>query len=128
MSPSERLRTHPEERLSAPVQLIDLAGTAAALRAEPHPAVAGHRQIAVYRHGPVTLVSVVFEAHGIMKEHQAEGVVTIHALSGHLSVVVEDEAYDLTAGLLLAVAPNISHTVRALAPSEMLLTVHKIAF
>jgi quercetin dioxygenase-like cupin family protein len=85
----------------------------------------GHRQIAVFRHGPVTLVEVVFEAGGLMKEHKAEGVVTIHVLSGNLVVVAEDEAHELSAGQLVALAPGIPHTVRALAPSEMLLTVHK---
>jgi hypothetical protein len=56
---------------------VDLAATAAALRAEPHSPVSGHRQIAVYRNGPVTLVSFLFEPGGIMKEHRTDGVVTI---------------------------------------------------
>lgn len=124
MSP-DRLRPHPEDRLAAPVQFIDLPEVAAALRREPHDPVAGHRQIAVVRHGPVTLVSFVFEPNGILKEHKAEGVITILSLSGHLRVVAEDEAYDLTAGRLLALAPNIPHTVMAVTASEMLLTVHK---
>jgi quercetin dioxygenase-like cupin family protein len=122
---SDRLRPHPEDRLAAPVQLIDLPASAAALRREPHGPVAGHRQIAVFRHGPVTLLSFVFEPDGILKEHKAEGVVTILTLSGHLRVVAEEEAYDLTAGRLLALAPNVPHTVMAVAASEMLLTVHR---
>ncbi len=125
MSVSDRLRPHPDDRLGAPVQLVDLPQTAAALRREPHHAVAGHRQIAVFRHGPVTLVSFVFEANGILKEHKADGVVTILALSGHLRVVAEEEAYDLIAGRLLALQPNVLHTVMAVSESEMLLTVHK---
>jgi quercetin dioxygenase-like cupin family protein len=35
------------------------------------------------------MVSFVFEPGGLPKEHQADGVVTIHALSGHLRVVAE---------------------------------------
>lgn len=125
MSNPARLRPHPEDRLSPTIQLVDLPATAAALRLEPHHAVAGHRQIAVFRHGPVTLVSFAFEPNGILKEHKADGVVTILALAGHIRVVAEEEAYDLTAGRLLALAPNVVHTVMAVTTSEMLLTVHK---
>lgn len=127
MSPSDRLRVHPEERLAAPVQRIDLAASARQLRSEAHAPVSGHRQIAVYRHGPVTLLHFVFEQGGIMKEHSAEGVVTMHGLTGHLVVVAEEEAYDLTPGQVIALAPAIRHTVRALEPSEMLLSVHRMA-
>jgi len=125
MPDTPRLRPHPEERLASPVQLVDLTAAAAELRHEPHAAVAGHRQIAVFRSGPVTLLAFAFEADGILKEHQTDGVVTIHALSGHLRIIVDEEAFELTAGRLLALAPHTRHTVLALAPSDMLLTVHK---
>lgn len=79
----------------------------------------------VFRHGPITLISFIFEPGGLLKEHEADGVVTIHSLSGHLRVVAEDETYDLTAGRLLALGPHIPHTVTAVTASEMLLTVHR---
>jgi quercetin dioxygenase-like cupin family protein len=125
MTQSERLRPHPEERFLPPAQAFDLEQAARALRAEPHAAVEGHRQIAVFRRGPVTLLLFAFDADGVLKEHRTEGVVTIQALTGRLVVVVDEEAYDLTAGRLLALAPGIPHTVRALEPSDLLLTVYK---
>jgi quercetin dioxygenase-like cupin family protein len=123
----ERLRPHPEDRLAAPVQVVDLAAAAAELRAEPHKPVSGHRQIAVIRHGPVTIILLVFEAGGLLKEHRAEGVVTIHVLSGGLQVVLDEEARDVASGELLALAPGVLHSVRAKVPSEILLTVHRLA-
>lgn len=126
MSPTDRLRTHPEDRLASAVQMVSLAETAAKLRAEPHAAVSGHRQIAVFRHGPVTMVQFVFEKDGLLKEHQADGVVTIHTLAGRLLVVADDEPHELGPGELVALDPGVPHSVRALAPSEMLLTVHRI--
>jgi quercetin dioxygenase-like cupin family protein len=125
MSQTDRLRPHPEERLRSEVQLIDLTATARALRQEPHPAVSGHRQIAVYRHGPVTLLSFVFDPGGILKEHKTDGVVTILVLTGHLRVSAEGQQHELTAGRLLALAPNVPHTVVAVTAAEMLLTVHR---
>jgi quercetin dioxygenase-like cupin family protein len=125
VSAPDRLRVHPEERLAAPVKLVDLAAAADALRKEPHPSVSGHRQIAVFRHGPVTLVLFVFEPGGFLKEHRTDGTVTILVLAGHLRVTAEGKAHELTAGRLLALSPNVPHTVQAVTASEMLLTVHK---
>ena len=122
----ERLRPHPEDRLASPVQVVDLAAAAAELRAEPHAPVAGHRQIAVVRHGPVTIIQFVFDEGGLVKEHSAEGVVTIQVLSGLLQVVVEDEAREVGPDELMALAPGVSYSVLALAPSDMLLTVHRL--
>ncbi len=123
MSPPDRLRTPPDERLREPVTLIDLAATTRALRAEPHAAVSGHRQIVVFRHGAVTLVSFAFEAGGSMKQHHAEGVVTIQAISGHLRVVAGNTTHELRAGQLVGLAASVPHSVEAIEASEMLLTV-----
>lgn len=126
MSLTDRLRIHPEDRLAAAVQVVSLATTSARLRAELHAAVAGHRQIAVFRHGPVTMLQFVFEAGGLLKEHQADGVVTIHALKGRLLVIADEEPHELGPGELVALAPGVPHSVRAIGASEMLLTVHRL--
>lgn len=123
MKDSDRLRQHPEERLASPVEFIDLGARAAQLRAEAHPPVSGHRQIAVFRQGPVTLVVFAIEPGGLLKEHRADGVVTIHALAGRIEVIVSGTTHQLLPGQLLALAPGVPHSVAADIPSEMLLTV-----
>ncbi|MBV6519901.1 MAG: hypothetical protein MNPFHGCM_00004 [Gemmatimonadaceae bacterium] len=123
MSDTPRLRTHPKDRLAAPVQHIDLPATIATLRKEPHAAVAGHRQIAVFRSGPVTVLAFAFEPGGVLKEHQADGVVTIQTLSGHLHVTAENAGFDVPAGHVIALAPSVQHSVSAAVESTMLLTV-----
>jgi quercetin dioxygenase-like cupin family protein len=125
MNDSERLRQHPEERLASPVEFIDLGARAGQLRAESHPPVSGHRQIAVFRQGPVTLVVFAIEPGGQLKEHRAEGVVTIHALAGRIEVIASGTAHQLLPGQLLALAPGVPHSVSAEVSSEMLLTVCK---
>jgi quercetin dioxygenase-like cupin family protein len=124
MNPPERLRQHPENRLASPVMVVDLKAAAQGLRAEPHPAISGHRQIAIARHGPVTSILFVFDADGLIKEHSAEGTVMIQVLAGRLQVLADEEVREVKAGELMAIAPGVPHSVRALAPSEMLLTVH----
>lgn len=123
MPHADRLRTPPDERLAAPVTLIDLPSTTHALCHEPHAAVSGHRQIAVFRHGGVTLVAFAFEKGGVLKQHHADGVVTIHVTSGHLRVTAGDLTHDLHSGQILGLVPMVPHQVEAIAASEMLLTV-----
>lgn len=123
MPTEDRLRPHPKDRLASPVQRISFVDAAATLRAEPHAAVSGHRQVALVRHGPVTVILFVFERDGALKEHQTEGEVTIQVLAGRLAVSVGEERLDLGPGELVSLAPGQRHAVRALEPSEMLLTV-----
>lgn len=127
MSNEDRLREHPGERLAGPVQKVGLAEAIARLRAEPHAATSGHRQVALVRRGPVSLILFLFETDGFLKEHRTEGEVTIHVLSGWLEVTVDGERTELAAGELLSLAPGRPHGLRALAPSEMLLTVCLVA-
>lgn len=125
MPSSDRLREHPEDRLAAPVQFVDLAAAATALRAEPHAAIAGHRQKAIARHGPVTVILFVFEPDGFLKEHRAEGEVVIQLLRGRLLVTADEDAHTMGPGSLLVMAPGMLHSVRALEAADMLLTVHR---
>lgn len=125
MPDAQRLRPHPEDRFAAPVQQFDLPATLAALRLEPHHAVAGHRQIAIFRRGPVTVLAFDFEPRGCLKEHRADGVVIIQALSGQLRVTTGDASHDLPEGHLVALEPGVLHSVHALTASSMLLTVCK---
>lgn len=123
MSAGDRLREHPRERLAAAVRKIDVAGEAARLRAEPHPPVAGHRQVVLVRRGPVSVVLFVFQADGFLPDHRAEGEVLIQLLTGRLQITAAGEVIELGAGEILSLAPGEPHAVRALRESEMLLTV-----
>jgi quercetin dioxygenase-like cupin family protein len=123
MSADDRLRTHPSDRLATAVQRVDLAAAAATLRAEPHAPVAGHRQLAVVRHGPVSMILFAFEKDGHLKEHDADGEVIIHVLKGRLTVTLATEEVTLGAGQLLALAPGQRHAVSAAEASDMLLCI-----
>jgi quercetin dioxygenase-like cupin family protein len=127
MSQEDRLREHPKERLAAPFQRVDLAEAAKRLRAEAHPSTSGHRQVALVRRGPVSLILFSFESDGMLKEHQTEGEVTIHVLTGRLEITVGDEVMQLAAAELVSLAPGQPHSVRATEPGEMLLTVSRVA-
>ena len=123
MTPDERLRPPSPERLAVPVQRFDLTAAAVQLRAEAPASVAGHRQVALVRRGPLTVILFAFDADGVIKEHSAAGEVTIQVLAGRLEVTVDGEALSLGRGELVVLAPRQLHTVRATESSDMLLTI-----
>jgi quercetin dioxygenase-like cupin family protein len=127
MTEADRLREPPRERLVDPIQLVDLSEAAAALRKEPHAATEGHRQITVMRRRPVSVILYVFEADGFLHDHHAPGDVMIHVLSGRMDVKLTDRTVTLGRGGFLALAPEQPHALRAIEPTEMLLTVCQVA-
>ncbi|MFN2316304.1 MAG: hypothetical protein ABR602_06430, partial [Gemmatimonadales bacterium] len=102
MTDARRLRAHPQERFSPSSQSFDLEEAAAKLRAEPHGSVDGHRQVALYRHGPVTLLLFILEPNATL-QYEAPGLVTIQVLTGELQASVEGAQYTVKAGQLLTV-------------------------
>jgi quercetin dioxygenase-like cupin family protein len=69
------------------------------------------------------LVLVAMKSNTIMKEHQAEGRISIHTLVGHLRVKLENEIADVPAGELLALDCGMPHDVEAIKESAFLLTI-----
>jgi len=119
-----RLRRAPVERFAGTEHVHNLAEIAAQLRAEPHPATDGHRQMTIAHHGSVALVLFDFEADGRLVDHVADGLVTIQALAGHVQVRTSEGDHELGAGTLLVLSPGVAHDLHASVPSRVLLTVH----
>jgi quercetin dioxygenase-like cupin family protein len=122
----DRMRQHPEERFRGEHRKIDLNVATDALRAEARSGSGGgQRQTTLYKDGDVTIALFLFEPGGGLAQHKAAGTVSIHALDGRLRVTAGDETYQLTAGQLVVLAPDVPHDVTAgQEPTRMLLTVH----
>jgi quercetin dioxygenase-like cupin family protein len=123
MTQSDRLRQSPQERFAPPVQLFDLGEAAARLRSEPSPPRDGHRQVALDRHGPLTLVLFTFEPGGLLRDHQVPGMATLVVTRGRLLVSTDEGDHELVPGEVLTIGPGVVHSVSAPEPSDMLLTV-----
>lgn len=124
MSLDERLRPPPAVRNRGAELAIDLAATARALREEPHPAKDGHRQIGLLHREHLRIVLFAFDRGGRLPQHQAPGLVTIHALTGRLRVTTPSTTHELEAGQMLVLERDVAHDVEAPEESEMLLMVH----
>jgi len=120
----DRLRTAPSDRFAGQAHAFDLNEALRTLRAEDHPARDGHRQVTILRRAPITNVLFAFDEGGVLAEHKTNGTVTIHGLEGRLLVQADGTDFYLEADQLVVLNPGLPHSVRALAPSAMLLTVH----
>lgn len=69
------------------------------------------------------IVLVAMKANTLMKEHRAEGRISIHALRGHVRVALPDQKVEVPAGQLMALECGIPHDVEALKESAFLLTI-----
>lgn len=120
----ERPRTHPSTRFAASEHRFDLAEVAEFLVREGADAVHGHRQVAVYKRGPTTMILFAFEPGGALKDHATGGLATIHCIDGQIEVETADNRHTLGPRQLVVLDSHIRHSVRALEASQMLLTVH----
>ena len=120
----DRLRSAPAERFAGEIHFFDLNEALQKLRAEAHAAESGHRQMTIFHRAPVAKVLFAFESGGELADHAANGLVTIHALEGHLTVQAAEQTHQLQAGMIVMLSPNVRHSVRAAQVSAMLLTVH----
>lgn len=123
--PDDRVRQAPRQRFAGGEHLFDLAAESRRLQEESRGARHGHRQITLFRGGDVSIILFHFEADGWLTDHAADGYVTVQLLSGELHMTTGTEAHAMQPGSLLVLAPNIRHDVRALAPSQMLLTISR---
>ena len=69
------------------------------------------------------IVLVLMKANTQMKEHRAEGRISIHHLLGKICVHLPDQKVNLTEGQLLVLDCGMVHDVEALEESAFLLTV-----
>jgi len=68
-------------------------------------------------------VLITMEGAAKMKEHHADGTVSVQVLKGRIRVGAEGQIYDLPAGNLLTLGASIKHEVESLEDSAFLLTI-----
>lgn len=120
---AEGPRRPPRERFVGSEHLFDLDAEGERLSAEPDGIRDGHRQITLFRGGGVSIVLFDFERGGSLKDHAADGYVTIEVLGGDLHVTTAEGQHRMRDRSLLVLRPGVGHDVRATAATRMLLTV-----
>jgi quercetin dioxygenase-like cupin family protein len=104
------------------VSALDLAGELAGSR-ERKPWQSGLYSKLLLKADDLRLLLIAMETGARLKEHHADGTVSIHALEGTLCIHVQAQAQDLRAGQILTIAAGIKHDVEAREDSAFLLTI-----
>lgn len=102
---------------------MELDAALETLRSEQHDGKDRHRQITVFRKGPLRLVLFAFEVGGSLASHRAPSYVVIHVLRGRIRVQTLNESYELATNQILMLDPEVVHDVQADEQTDMLLTV-----
>lgn len=87
------------------------------------PWAAGHYAKTLYKRHDLRVLLITMENASHMKEHHADGTLSMQVLKGKLRVNVAGKPHDLAAGNLFTLAGSIRHDVESLADSAFLLTI-----
>lgn len=103
----------PVAATGGPILQLDLAREAQRLCEETE-WLNGRNARTLVKHADMRIVLTVMKAGTKMHQHHAKGSVSIQAVSGHLRIHVLDRSFELCAGQILALDPELAHDVEAL--------------
>ena len=83
----------------------------------------GQNARTLIKYDTLRVVLVALQAGKTLEEHRTEGRISVQVLSGHVEIKAARRTFNLQTGGLLALDRNLSHDVRALQESALLLTI-----
>ncbi len=83
----------------------------------------GHFARTLFKKTDFRMVLISMEKGSIMKEHHADGTISVQVLKGAIRFTSRGEASDLRVNTVLTLGASIKHEVEALEDSAFLLTI-----
>lgn len=84
---------------------------------------AGHFAKSLFKKPDLRVVLISMETGATLKEHHADGAISVQVLKGSIRFSTQKEVYDLSPGSVLMLGASIKHEVEALKESAFLLTI-----
>ncbi|MBS1799071.1 MAG: cupin domain-containing protein [Acidobacteria bacterium] len=101
---------------------FDLPGEiSASERKKPWPT--GHYAKTLFKKEDFRAVLITMEPGSKMKEHHADGTISVQVLKGRIHFIAQGNTHDLRAGTLITLGASIKHEVEAVEDSAFLLTI-----
>ena len=83
----------------------------------------GHFARTLFKKSDFRMVLISMEKGSIMKEHHADGTISVQVLKGAIRFTAQGKRYDLPVNDLLTLGASLKHAVEALEDSAFLLTI-----
>ena len=83
----------------------------------------GQNARTLVKHDDLRVVLIALQRDARIPEHQTEGRVSVHVISGHIQVRASGRTFNMRTGGLLTLDPAIRHDVSAIEESAILLTI-----
>jgi quercetin dioxygenase-like cupin family protein len=83
----------------------------------------GHSARTLFKKHDFRIVLITMEDGARMKQHHADGTISIQVLKGQIHITIHDKPHDIPAGNLFTLAASIRHDVEAVGESAFLLTI-----
>ena len=84
---------------------------------------AGHYAKTLFKKSDFRVVLISMETAARLKEHHADGAISVQVLKGSIRFTTQGESHDLWSGNVLMLGASIKHEVEALEESVFLLTI-----
>ena len=83
----------------------------------------GHYAKTLYKKSDFRAVLITMEKSSKIKEHHADGTISVQVLKGQIRFTAQGKTHDLATGNLFTLGASIKHEVEATQDSAFLLTV-----
>jgi quercetin dioxygenase-like cupin family protein len=83
----------------------------------------GHNAKTLFKKHDFRIVLITMEEAARMKQHHADGTISIQVLKGQIRVTIQGKPHDVPAGHLFTLAASIRHDVESVGESAFLLTI-----
>ncbi len=83
----------------------------------------GHTARMIFKKADFRMVLISMEKGSVLKEHHADGTISVQVLKGSIRFTAQEEAHTLQVNSVVALGASIKHEVEALEDSAFLLTI-----
>lgn len=117
------LRPHGDRLLNAPLVEMDLNKFVDEIKSETTWESSDRNSMTIFKSEVMTVVLMGMRENAELKTHTANGNILVQVLAGKIDFKTDAQTTDLNKGQMIALHPNIPHSVLAVKESFFLLTV-----
>ncbi|MCC2600647.1 cupin domain-containing protein [Sphingobacterium sp. FBM7-1] len=116
-------RPEGDRTLNAPLVEMNVVDFIQKVKEEPTWQESERNSITIFKSDAMTIVLIGLHAQAELKPHKANGTISVQVLEGKITFATEYERAEIEKGQMIALQPNITHSVVATTESFFLLTL-----